>query len=91
MIYKEHEHTFANEMNKYLQPVMGKANNISHYQSIVRQLVSTNVLLKESADKQMEEKRLLRKKLITSESSRSERVFTFKSCRFIYFKNFDYV
>jgi len=73
MIYKEHEHTFANEMNKYLQPVMGKANNISHYQSIVRQLVSTNVLLKESADKQMEEKRLIRKKLITSESSRSER------------------
>lgn len=73
MIYKDHEQTFANEMNKYLAPVHGKQNNVSHYQSIVRQLVSTNVLLKETADKQMEEKRLIRKKLILSESSKSEK------------------
>lgn len=75
MIYKEHEQTFASEMNKYLEPGHGKAvNDINHYKSIVRQLVSTNVLLKENADKQMEEKRLMRKKLINSESNKSERV-----------------
>lgn len=73
MIYKEHEHTFNNEMKKYLEPVYGKQNNITHYQSIVRQLVSTNVLLKENADKQMEEKRVLRKKLIHIESRNSDR------------------
>lgn len=75
MIYKEHEGTFASEMNKYLEPGHGKlANDVNHYKMIVRQLVSTNVLLKENADKQMEEKRLMRKKLITSESNKAERV-----------------
>ncbi len=80
MIYREHESTFANEMLKYLEPVGGKQNNIGHYQTIVRQLVNTNVLLKENADKQMEEKRVIRKKLLQVESSRGEKVKNIQIC-----------
>lgn len=68
MIYKEHESLFANEMNKYLT----QATNPHLSQTIIRQLVNTNVLLKEHSDKQMEEKRLLRKKLIQIERTNSD-------------------
>lgn len=68
MIYREHEATFATEMNKYL----AQAANPHLSQTIVRQLVSTNVLLKEHADKQMEEKRQYRKKLLQVERQNSD-------------------
>lgn len=55
-------------MNKYLS----EAVNPQLSQTIIRQLVSTNVLLKEHSDKQMEEKRLLRKKLIQIERINTE-------------------
>jgi hypothetical protein len=64
----EHEATFAVEMNKYLT----QASNPNLSQTIIRQLVNTNVLLKEHSDKQMEEKRLLRKKLIQIERTNNE-------------------
>jgi len=81
MIYREHESTFANEMLKYLEPVNGKQNNISHYESVVRQLVNINVLLKENADKQMEEKRIIRKKLLQVEGVRADKV-KYYLCKF---------
>ena len=55
-------------MNKYLT----QATNPHLSQTIIRQLVNTNVLLKEHSDKQMEEKRLLRKKLIQIERTNSD-------------------
>ena len=68
----EHEATFAVEMNKYLT----QASNPNLSQTIIRQLVNTNVLLKEHSDKQMEEKRLLRKKLIQIERTNNEQTRT---------------
>jgi len=55
-------------MNKYLT----QASTPHLSQTIIRQLVNTNVLLKEHSDKQMEEKRILRKKLIQIERTNSD-------------------
>lgn len=68
LIYKEHENEFENEMKKYLAH-----SNPSHQATIVRQLVSTNVLLKKNLDKQTEEKKIFRMKLASMEKSQSDK------------------
>jgi hypothetical protein len=47
--------------------------NLEHTQTVMRQLVSTNVLLKEQLDKQTEDKKMLRKKLFQMEKNQSEK------------------
>jgi hypothetical protein len=70
--FKEHESAFANEMKKCLNaPISSK--NLEHTQTVMRQLVSTNVLLKEQLDKQTEDKKMLRKKLFQMEKNQSEK------------------
>ena len=68
--FKDHENAFENEMKKILSVPL---TNLSHSQTIVRQLVSTNVLLKEQLDKQTEDKKILRKKLFQMEKVQSEK------------------
>lgn len=48
-------------------------SNVSHLQTIIRQLVSSNVLLKEHMGKQSEEKKQLRKKLAQMEKIQSDK------------------
>lgn len=52
-------------------PISSK--NLEHTQTVMRQLVSTNVLLKEQLDKQTEDKKMLRKKLFQMEKNQSEK------------------
>ena len=52
-------------------PITSK--NLEHTQTVMRQLVSTNVLLKEQLDKQTEDKKVLRKKLFQMEKNQSEK------------------
>jgi chromosome segregation ATPase len=56
-------------MKKYVNPNM----SLPHCQSVIRHLVSTNVLLKEQLDKQTEEKKALRKKLLQMEKVQSDK------------------
>jgi hypothetical protein len=51
-------------MNKYLI----ETPSLQHSLTIIRQLVNTNVLLKEHSDKQIEEKRILRKKVLSMDT-----------------------
>lgn len=69
VIVSDHEPQFAMEMKKYVNSNM----SLPHSQSVIRQLVSTNVLLKEQLDKQTEEKKLLRKKLLQMEKMQSDK------------------
>ena len=55
-------------MSKYL----GETLTVSNSYTVVRQLVRTNVILKEHADKQMTEKRQIRKKLIQTDSLKND-------------------
>lgn len=48
-------------------------SNVSHLQTIIRQLVSSNVLLKEHLSKQSEEKKQLRKKLAQMEKIQADK------------------
>jgi hypothetical protein len=62
MIYQEHEGAFEAEMKKYKYDSSNAAYTIE-------QLIRCNVLLKEQSDKQIEEKRIIRKKLLQIEKS----------------------
>ncbi|RNA16364.1 hypothetical protein BpHYR1_004054 [Brachionus plicatilis] len=69
LIYRDHEEEFAAEMRKFVT----STSNVSHLQTIIRQLVSSNVLLKEHLSKNNEEKKLMRKKLAQMERMQSEK------------------
>ena len=71
LIYKEHTGEFEQEMRKYTT-TSGTAS-IVNCQSLIRQLVSTNVLLKEQLDKQTEDKKVLRKKLFQLEKHHADK------------------
>lgn len=62
MIYQEHEGAFEAEMKKYKY-------DSSNAIFTIEQLIRCNVLLKEQSDKQMEEKRIIRKKLLQIEKT----------------------
>lgn len=66
---KDHSEQFAIEMKKHVVPNMTP----THAQSVIRHLVSANVLLKEQLDKQSDEKSSLRKKLLQMERDQSHR------------------
>ena len=68
LIYKEHTSEFENEMKKYLT-IPSSVNP----KSVINQLVSTNVLLKEQLDKQTEDKKVLRKKLLHIEKTQTDK------------------
>jgi hypothetical protein len=48
-------------------------NNMTHLQTAVRQLVHTNVILKEHLDKQTEDKKAARKKLMQMEKIQTDK------------------
>lgn len=56
-------------MRKHVVPNMTPA----HSQSVIRHLVSANVLLKEQLDKQTDERKQLRKKLLQAERDQNEK------------------
>lgn len=56
-----------------MRKCVGSTTNVSHLQTVIRQLVSTNVLLKEHLDKQTEEKKLLRKKVAQMEKTQADK------------------
>jgi hypothetical protein len=56
-------------MSKYLSVM----NNMTHMQSAVRQLVNTNVLLKQHLDKQTEDKKAARKRLAQLEKMQADK------------------
>lgn len=65
----DHHSQFEAEMKKYIVPNMTPA----HSQSVIRHLVSANVLLKNQLDKESEEKKVTRKKALQMEHESMER------------------